>query len=340
MKNDFSNDDLRKVMNEPIVGFPEETPPELTQACANIDLSYAHRENNGPGMRPDTEGKMHPVHYLHPAWPIQSNLEALRLLAWWEKLHGRAFNKEQEVYRLTHSHAGEFTDLETMGYDRLYIESIYTKYVSISWHLAGRYDYDQELLALTLADPFLSPPHDDLRAAVEKHNKKLPRRLIDFGAAPWIQSIFYARLGYAVTAVNQSVESDSNRFGRFLAQVAGVEQGNDSSQVQEFSSSDPAWGEQEYDVIYAIDVLEHIPPLADGSPGWVSLADKLKEQLVSIEDGGLGIWYVNAPLEISSGPVKPVSTHPSHWTSPISTQEWAANNGLINGGGYFSWRKP
>lgn len=278
-----------------MIEIPRETPQALREAC-----------------------KCEPI---DAAWPIQSPLHALELLAEWAEIHNdrdvlRNQKVEQNwapltvtdhVYRLTHSHHHEYADLNRYGYIDLYRRSVFTKYVSIGWHLAGRYTYDNALIEWLAMQGW-------------------PRlRLVDFGAAPWIQAIFYARKGLEVTVINESTDSDCHRFGRFLAEKSGV------TGIKEFSSLDPAWRKEAFDIVYTVDVLEHIPPEEDGTPGWVRYAEDLYQTLAP-----KGVMYINAPLEKREGRPVPVATHAVHFTSPYTTQEWCRTKGLVeNGGGLW-----
>lgn len=243
---------------------------------------------------------------IDPAWPVQDPIDALHVLHAWDILNGKEGTTNS--HRLTHSHHYESLDLARMGVTRLYRESDTTKYVSVAWHLAGRYTYDETLIK-------------------ELDRLGWPKlKMVDFGAAPWIQSIFYTKKGLDVTAVNQSIDSDTHQFGKFLAHIRGA------SGIKEAASDDP-WDAEQYDIIYAIDVLEHIPPLPDGSMGWVPYAERL---LKALKPGGL--WYVNAPFGISDGPIRPVDTHQVHYTSPIRIEDWALAHGLVQD--LYLWKKP
>jgi len=214
------------------------------------------------------------------------------------------------VYRITHSHHHEYADLTRYGYDSLYRKSRFTAAVSIGWHLAGRYEYDTELI---------------------KHLERngWPKlKLVDFGAACWLQAIFYAKKGLTVDVVNQDLESDANRFGAWLAAKHGV------SSITQWNSSvvlEPAWKKNSYDIIYAVDVFEHIPPDGD-KPGWIPYAEQL---LASLKPGG--IWFVNAPFGYGDGPPTPVESHPVHFSSSIQMSHWNATHGIIQEG--YLWRK-
>lgn len=248
---------------------------------------------------------------IDPDWPISGPIEALKLMMMWDVYQGRPLQHGSDyIHHLTHSHAYEHDDLRSLGVARLYKESWTTKNVSIAWHLAGRYDYDVALIDyLTKAGwPSLS--------------------MLEFGAAPWIQAIFYANKGLKVTAVNQALESDVNMFGRFLAEYKRGEKHGIANYA-----SDGAWADDnKYDLIYCVDVLEHIPPLQDGSPGWIPHAERM---LRALKPGG--IWNVNAPLDYDPGPVKEVSYHNVHFTSPISVDDWCRANGLVQE--LYLWRK-
>ena len=280
----FDKDAVAKALEWGKAQVPKETPRALVEAC-----------------------KCEPI---DPDWPIQSPLHALELMFAWEELTQRERRRSVEEHTnwITHSHHHEYDDLNRLGYAKLYQEGEATKYVSIGWHLAGRYYYDVALI-------------EDL----EKRGwPKL--KLIDFGAAAWIQACFYRKKGFDVTVVNQGLESDSNRFGRFLAEANGVKG------IREFSSDDPAWADASYDIIYAMDVFEHIPP--DGEePGWLKYADQLLETL---KPGGL--YFANAPFGEGKGTPKPVDSHPVHYTSPISLGEWCIDRGLVQEG--YLTKKP
>jgi len=256
---------------------------------------------------------------IDPDWPISGPLEALELLEEWEQLEGGPEPLTAEhisrnligghIQMLTHSHHYEYADLKRFGVEQLYQKSRSTKYVSIGWHLAGRYEYDVALIAELECLGWPSV------------------KLIDFGAACWIQAIFYANKGLQVDIVNQTLDSDCNRFGRWLAQKKGL-----LGRINEYSSKDiDQIGE--YDIIYAMDVFEHIPPLEDGTPGWIPVATRL---LKALKPGG--IWQVNSPFGEESGVPHPVSSHEVHYTSPISQSEWNVQQGLVQEG--YLWRKP
>jgi hypothetical protein len=255
---------------------------------------------------------------IDPNWPIQGPLEALKLMRIWDILEGLPLPDLAEyILRITHSHAAEMVDVNKLGYDRVYRESLTTKYVSIAWHLAGRYEYDTGLIARLESLGWL-------------RRRGVPRKMLDFGAAPWIQTCYYASRGLAVTAVNQNVDGDCNRFGEFLATYTGR---RDQMRINTFGSDSSEWSAPGYyDLIYCVDVLEHIPPEADGTPGWIKVAEQL---LASLKPGGL--WFVNAPLDIDLTPVHPVPYHPVHFTSPISVNDWAEAHGLIYDG--LLWKK-
>lgn len=265
--------------------LPEKTPPMLAAACPGVDANPVDED-----------------------WPFHNNLEAIRLMLAWNKLKGTPTTVEEEDFRLTHSHGGEFDHLAKYGVDELY-SCIYTTYVSVSWHLAGRHTYEAELVK---ALPTL-PPH---------------ATLIDFGAAPWVESLYYAKKGLNVIAVNKRLDSDCHQFGKFMAQVVGI------GSVMEMESDEvfniPAGS---IDIVYAMDVFEHIPPCADGSPGWIPYAEALFRALKPN-----GIWYANAPLDKDTT-CHPVVYHPSHYTSPISLQEWSDQHGMPQAGTFLR-RKP
>lgn len=283
----FTEDEIAKALNDTKSLLPIGCPEELQNAC-KIDSAT-----------------------IDPAWPIHTNLEAVHYLLAWNLLCGTKTTVADEVYRLTHSHAGEFEDLAKTDSQRVYAESIYTKYVSVSWHTAGRYSYDDELV----------------KALIGRDCSKMS--MVDFGAAPWIQAIFYARKGFNVTVVNKSLESDCHLFGKFLATIHGV-----ADRIIERASDDERWWtEKKYDVAYCVDVLEHIPPEADGTPGWIRFAKRLADSLKPD-----GIFYQNAPLDIEPGVPHRVSYHPVHFTSPISLQDWSKEQGFASEG-CFLWRR-
>ena len=264
---------------------------------------------------------------IDPDWPIQDPVQALNLLYEWDALEGLPEKTLfEQIFGLTHSHHHEYEELDRLGVDRLYKEGRYTKCVSIAWHLAGRYTYDEEFIRI-------------LSASNWKINGYTPR-LIDFGAAPWIQSIFYANKGMHVTAVNQSIESDAHRFGRFLAEKHGYYKKGDKwvhndpnkGTISEYDSDDKRWQIHSFEIVYAIDVFEHIPPDPDGTAGWIKYADMLYDCFVP---GGM--WYVNAPFGIQDGPILPVESHPVHYTSPFTIQEWNAKKGLVQK--LYMWHK-
>lgn len=242
---------------------------------------------------------------VDPMWPIKDPLEAIRYLMAWERYDGQELHSLDEItHRLTHSHYYEQEDLKKYGVEQVYQKSLSTKFVSIAWFLCGRYGQDIGLIAEL--DRLGWPP----------------LRFIDFGGAPWLQAIFYRRKGLKVTVVNQTKDSDCHRFGRFLAACYGIDD------IREYSAEE-AWDATEYDVIYCCDVLEHIPPLADGSPGWVPIAERLINALVP-----KGLAYLNAPLEIAEGPPRPVEHHPVHYTSPFSLGSLLETKGVWQEG-YF-----
>ena len=245
---------------------------------------------------------------IDPDWPISGPIEALNLMEEWalkendrDSLDGDVINQggANHVYRLTHSHHHEWADLRRFGVDEVYRKSRFTKCVSVAWHLAGRYYYDVGII-------------DEL---TKLGWPKL--KLIDFGAAPWIQAIYYAKKGLDVTITNQYLESDCNRFGRWLAEKKDVKG------IKEYESADPVWHKEKFDIIYAMDVFEHIPPLPDGTPGWLPYAEALYDCLTPG-----GIYYASAPFGIGAGTPRPVDTHQNHYTSPISLSEWCEKKGL------------
>ena len=245
---------------------------------------------------------------LDPAWPIGGPLDALKFLMAWERYDNQEIHPCSDIsHRITHSHHYEYADLIKYGVEEVYKKSLATKYVSIGWHLAGRYNMDNGLIG-------------------ELDRIGWPKlKFLDFGAAPWIQSIFYRQKGLSVTTVNQTLDSDCHRFGRFMACCLGI------TDIKEFAS-DAIWDKAQYDVVYCVDVLEHIPPLEDGAPGWVPLAERL---LSCWKKGGVG--YLNAPFGLEGGAIKPVESHPVHYTSPFSLEGWLDAHG-VKQEGYF-WRK-
>lgn len=264
---------------------------------------------------------------IDPDWPIGGPLDALRVLMAWEHYDNQPKHTIGEIaYRITHSHHFEYEDLQRYGVAEVYQKSLATKYVSIGWFLAGRYNQDNFLV-----EEFTRLGWPNFK-------------LLDFGAAPWIQSIFYAKKGFDVTAVNQSRSSDCHRFGMFLAEANGLTRQHvgeplETVWTKAFSNgkirsyaSDESWHEQTYDVIYAVDVLEHIPPNPDGSLGWIPLAERM---LNALKPGGM--CYISAPFEKADGVARPVETHPVHYTSPISIEDWLRAEGMIYKGW---WEKP
>lgn len=266
---------------------------------------------------------------IDPDWPITSHEQAIALLAEWSELesdrevlvgggteahfedHPGPLTFDHHAYRLSHSHAHEWANLARYGFEGVYTRGRFTKYVAVAWHLAGRHRYDAALVE-----------------AWEKAGK--PRwNMIDFGAAAWIQSCFWAKKGLWVTAVNKSNESDAQRFGRWLARLRGI-----GDRVNGFSSDPVAdWAMADHaDVIYCMDVFEHIPPLEDDSPGWIPYAKAL---LDALRPGG--IFFANAPLDFAPGKPTPTSYHPDHFTSPISLSQWLMDNGCYTDG--FLFRK-
>lgn len=262
---------------------------------------------------------------IDPDWPIQNPVDAINLLYEWDELEGRPeLLLSDQVFNITHSHHQEREDLNRLGVDKLYKQSIFTKCVSIGWHLAGRYTYDDELIRI-------------LSGLNWKLGGRRPR-MVDFGAAPWIQSIFYANKGFNVVAINQSIDSDTHRFGRFLAEKNGFTKNGEKwvkggGSIEEYSSDDLNWTTQQFDIVYAVDVFEHIPPESDGSPGWIKYADTLFNCLTVG-----GIWFVNAPFEMDKGPIKSVESHPVHFTCPFTIQEWNEKKGLVHEQfGHYLW---
>lgn len=261
--------------------IPQEIPQELRNAC-----------------------KCEPI---DSAWPIATPREALVYLAAWELYDGQQEHSVHELtHRITHSHHYEKEDLLKYGVEQVYTHSLSTKYVSIGWHLSGRYSQDNGLIGEL--DRLGWPQYE----------------FLDFGAAPWIQALFYSNKGLDVSIVNKDLNSDCNRFGRFMAHA------DNNYSVLEYNSNDN-WDSKKYDVIYSVDVLEHIPPLPDGSPGWLSYAERLMN---CWKVGGIG--YLNAPFDIANI-VKPVEYHPVHYTSPISLGDFLIDHGAVQEG-YF-WRK-
>ena len=263
---------------------------------------------------------------IDPDWPIQSPEHAIELLMEWdEQEHGKARPLEWYIEALTHSHAGEQEDLQKYGYEQVYDKSEYTKLVSISWHLAGRFEYDDELIKKIQSGAF-----ENLNAPITWHRP----RLLDFGAAPWIQAIFYYKKGFDVWVSNKNLESDVNRFGRFLANKA---LGADDGHV-EFIEIEPesvlTLPTGCLDVAYTVDVLEHIPPEVDGSPGWVKYADALYR---ATKPGG--VMYLNAPLD-KAETVRPVEYHVVHFTSPFDLEDWAQDKDFVEKGYFVRRRAP
>lgn len=279
----FTNEEIVKALADTAKLLPASTPPGLAAACPGIDKAN-----------------------LEPAWPIRNNLQAVHYMLAWNLLTGTPTTVEEEDFRLTHAHAGEFEDLAKYGPVEVYRKSIYTKYVSVSWHLAGRYTYDNELIEWLTAAGWPS------------------WRLIDFGAAPWVQALYYAAKGLDVTVVNSALDSDCHNFGRFLAQIHGY-----SGKIKEYVSEDLAWTTSTYDVVYSVDALEHIPPLPNGRPGWLPYATHLYNALRPA-----GVFYANAPLEYDTD-CHPVSFHPVHYTSPLSLQSWCEQMGMPSIGKTF-----
>ena len=263
---------------------------------------------------------------IDPDWSIQDYESAIALLSEWAeregdrevllpgreasgdefKVHPDPLTFDHHAYRLSHSHAHEWANLRRYGFEGVYTVGRFTKYVAVAWHLAGRHRYDAALVE-----------------AWEKAGRPA-WTLTDFGAAAWIQSIYWAKKGCRVTAVNKSNESDAARFGAWLAERSGV------SGVTGCSSD--CMRDDPIDVAYCMDVFEHIPPLADDSPGWIPYAEAL---LRALKPGG--IFFANAPLDYAPGRPEPTSYHPDHFTSPISLQTWLEANGCYVDG--VLWHK-
>jgi 2-polyprenyl-3-methyl-5-hydroxy-6-metoxy-1,4-benzoquinol methylase len=127
----------------------------------------------------------------------------------------------------------------------------------------------------------------DLALVEEMRTKYKPKRILDFGGGVGLNAFLLAHAGFDVTLAD--LDSVSLRFARFRAERHGVHLKLWSSDVE------PAPPDEKYDVILALDVLEHLPRAE---------LDAVVDKLIRLKHAGTQV--------IISAPFGRTAAHPMH----------------------------
>jgi len=133
-------------------------------------------------------------------------------------------------------------------------------------------------------------------ALVEDMRVKQPKNILDFGGGVGLMAIPLARAGFDVTLAD--LDSTSLTFAMFRAERRGVRLKAWKSDVEE------APPDKKYDVILALDVLEHLP----------------KDELHAMVDKLVRLKHAKTEI-ILSAPFGRTAVHPMHMDSSEDTQQ-------------------
>jgi len=210
---------------------------------------------------------------------VSSMEQAVALL---DEYNGGAHGIEQERRRLDEAMELSAREFHDLGLERYYRESEYLKYELLRWHL--------------------ETPH---RWAVDfrflRHMR--PGTVVDYGAGIGLSAFTYASAGHPVIAVEISLDCDTVRFGRFLAERLGLEGVTFSDRVPDGPVAN----------VVSIETFEHFPD-------WTRPA---RELIAALEPGG--IFCMTASFE--SGEDHP--EHPYHFDSPVEPTAFLQEIGLV-----------
>lgn len=129
---------------------------------------------------------------------------------------------------------------------------------------------------------------------VEDMRKRQPKNILDFGGGVGMMAIPLARAGFDVTLAD--LDSTSLKFAAFRIQRHGIPLKIWKSDVE------AAPPDKKYDVILALDVLEHLP----------------KDELRSVVDKLVALKHANTTV-IMSAPFGKTAVHPMHMDADEET---------------------
>jgi 2-polyprenyl-3-methyl-5-hydroxy-6-metoxy-1,4-benzoquinol methylase len=133
-------------------------------------------------------------------------------------------------------------------------------------------------------------------ALVEDMRKKQPKNILDFGGGVGLMAIPLARAGFDVTLAD--LDSTSLTFAAFRAERRGVNLKIWKSDVEAMPP------DTKYDVILALDVLEHLP----------------KEELHGVVDKLIKLKHAKTEI-IMSAPFGRTAVHPMHMDADEDTKQ-------------------
>lgn len=142
---------------------------------------------------------------------------------------------------------------------------------------------------------FVPGKRDSDMALVADMQKKQPKNILDFGGGVGLMAFPLARAGFDVTIAD--LDGTSLEFAKFRAQRRGVKMKFWKSDV------DPMPPDAKYDVIMALDVLEHLP----------------KQTLHDIVDKLVKLKHAKTEIIISA-PFGKTAVHPMHIDLTEDTQ--------------------
>jgi len=132
-----------------------------------------------------------------------------------------------------------------------------------------------------------SKRQSDLALVEDMRTKYMPTNILDFGGGVGINAFFLARAGFGVTLAD--LDSTTLRFAMFRAERRGIRLKVWKSDVE------PAAPDKKYDVILALDVLEHLP----------------KDELDTVVDKLIQLKHAKTEI-IMTAPFGRTAMHPMH----------------------------
>ena len=132
-----------------------------------------------------------------------------------------------------------------------------------------------------------SKRQSDLALVDEMRTRYKPKNILDFGGGVGLNAFFLARAGFDVTLAD--LDSTTLRFALFRAERRGVRLKVWRSDVE------PAPPDKKYDVILALDVLEHLP----------------KEELDAVVDKLIKLKHARTEI-LMTAPFGRTAMHPMH----------------------------
>ena len=187
---------------------------------------------------------------------------------------------EEEAALLAGARAHSAAEFRTMAPERYYQETELLKYELLRWHLSTpRWLFDYRLA-----------------------RRFAPGTVVDFGAGIGLSAFTWANLGFTVTAVESSLESDTTRFGRFLIDRLAIPRVS-------FTDTIPPGP---VDNVVSIETFEHFPD-------WTVWARRLNDIL---RPGGR--FCATASFEDGHDD----RDHPYHFESPVEPHVFLQSLGL------------